>query len=79
MRPVAAMAAIVLVTLGGTAEAQGTRAELLAAKRAEKAADLRPYEPSKLEKIVAAAEEGRLRRLITPRNGFFAEYGYNYK
>lgn len=73
------MAAIVLVTLGGTAAAQDTRAQLLAAKRAEKAADLRPYEPSKLEKFVAAAEEGRLRRLITPQNGFFAEYGYTYK
>jgi len=58
---------------------EATRAEQLQRERAEKATRLKPYEPSKLEKFVIRAEEGRLRRLIAPHNGFFAEYGYTYK
>src|SRR5688572_10944734 len=61
------------------AYAQTTRAEALEQERAERAKQLRPYEPKRLEKLILDAEEGRLRRLIAPHNGFFVEYGYTYK
>src|SRR5688572_25314125 len=61
------------------AYAQSTRAEALEQERAERAKQLRPYEPKRLEKLILDAEEGRLRRLIAPHNGFFVEYGYTYK
>jgi hypothetical protein len=62
-----------------TATAQETRTEVLEKQRADKATQLKPYEVKKLEKLVMQAEEGRIRRLITPHNGFFAEYGYTYR
>ena len=61
------------------AAAQDSRAEVLAAERATKATQLEPYEASRLEKLVMHAEEGKLRRMIAPHNGFFAEYGYTRK
>jgi Omp85 superfamily domain len=76
MRRFAAALAVTTVILPIRATAQETRIEVLEGKRSEKATRLRPYEPSRLEKLVATAEEGKLRRLITPYNGFFAEFGY---
>lgn len=70
---------LVLAAFPCRAAAQDTRAELLERRRAEKARALKPYEPSTLETLVKNAEEGKLRRLISPHNGFFAEYGYTYK
>lgn len=70
---------LAFAALPSRVEAQQTRAELLERQRAEKAQTLEPYKPSKLEKLVKDAEEGKLRRLISPHNGFFAEYGYTYK
>ena len=61
------------------AAAQTTRAEVLERERAEKAGKLEPYKPGRLEKIILDAEEGKLRRMIAPHNGFFVEYGYSYK
>lgn len=61
------------------AAAQDTRAAQLERERAEKAKQLKPYKPGKLEKWVMRAEEGRIRRMITPHNGFFAEYGYTHR
>jgi hypothetical protein len=61
------------------AYAQTTRTEALEQERAERAKQLRPYEPKRLEKLILDAEEGRLRRLIAPHNGFFVEYGYTHK
>ena len=61
------------------AYAQTTRTEALEQERAERAKQLRPYEPKRLEKLILNAEEGKLRRLIAPHNGFFVEYGYTYK
>ena len=79
MRPIAALLAIACGILSTPAAAQDTRAEVLEQRRAEKAQDLQPYEPSTLEEIVMNAEEGKLRRMISPHNGFFGSYGYNYK
>lgn len=74
---VAALAA----TIGfpAAAVAQDTRAELLERLRAEKASQLKPYEAGRLERWVMRAEDGRLRRLITPHNGFFVSLGYTHK
>lgn len=79
MRPSAALLALVLTAIPGAAAAQTTRAAVLEQQRAEKAARLEPYEPGRIEKIVLAAEEGRLRRLISPHNGFFVQYDYSHK
>ena len=75
----AAARLLIVLALASPALAQDTRAALLERERAAKAARLKPYEPGRLEKLVMQAEEGRLRRLISPHNGFFAEYGYTHK
>ena len=77
-RPAAALV-LALCLLPSTLAAQNSRAEVLEQQRAEKATKLEPYKPGKLETLVLRAEEGRLRRLITPHNGFFVSYGYTYK
>jgi hypothetical protein len=59
--------------------AQDTRVAELERQRAEKAKQLKPYEPGKLENWVMKAEEGKLRRMISPHNGFFGEYGYTHR
>lgn len=77
---VKAAAGLLLIALAASsATAQETRAAQLERQRAEKAKRLTPYEPSRLEAFVIKAEEGRLRRLISPHNGFFLEYGYTHK
>ena len=60
-------------------QAQTTRAEVIEQQRAEKAKTLEPYKPGRIEKFILKAEEGKLRRMISPYNGFFAEYGYTHK
>jgi hypothetical protein len=72
-------AAVLAVLVASPLCAQQTRAELLESRRAEKATKLQPYVPRTLEKFIQQAEEGRLRRLIMPHNGFFVEYGYSHK
>lgn len=74
-----AAAGLLLVITAGPVLAQETRASQLERERAEKAKQLTPYEPSKLERFIIRAEEGRLRRLISPHNGFFLKYGYEYQ
>lgn len=59
--------------------AQTTRAEAIEQQQARKAAALAPYEPGRLEKLILNAEDGKLRRLISPHNGFFLQYGYTDK
>src|SRR5918992_6007957 len=78
MRALAA-AVFAVIALPAAAVAQDTRAAILEKQRADKATQLKPYKPGKLEKLVMNAEEGRLRRLIAPHNGFFVSYGYSYK
>jgi hypothetical protein len=79
MRRLATALAVATSVFPVNASAQETRTELLERKRAEKATTLQPYEPTRLEKLVMDAEEGKLRRLIAPHNGVFVEYGYSYK
>jgi hypothetical protein len=75
----AAVWLLVLLACASAAAAQETRAAQLERERAAKARQLKPYEPSKLESLVVRVEEGRLRRLISPHNGFFVNYGYSHK
>lgn len=63
----------------GTARAQDTRAAVLDAQRAEKAKQLRPYEPGRLEKALLAIDADNPLARIAPHNGFFVEYGYSHK
>ena len=75
----AAAGLLLVIVAASPAHPQETRAAQLERERAEKAKRLEPYEPSRLETLVIRAEEGRLRRLISPHNGFFVKYGYTHK
>ena len=75
----AAARLLIVLAVASPALAQDTRQADLERQRAEKATRLKPYEPKRLETWVSRAEEGRLRRLIAPHNGFFVEYGYEHK
>lgn len=59
--------------------AQDTRAEVVARQRAEKAAEVQPYERTGLEKALLWFEETDPLTRIAPHNGFFIEYGYTGK
>ena len=52
-------------------DAQDTRAETIAARQAEKAAALAPYQPKAFERILARLEAN----LASPPNGFYPEIG----
>jgi len=73
----AAARLLIVLAIASPALAQDTRAAQLERQRAEKATRLEPYKPTKLEGLLM--QEGRLRRLLFPHNGFFVEYGYSYK
>ena len=79
MRRVAIILLLFIVAGRVSTNAQATRTEVIEQQRAEKAAKLEPYKPGRLEKLALDAEEGKLRRMIAPYNGFFVEYGYKYK
>jgi outer membrane protein assembly factor BamA len=59
--------------------AQDTRTEILSRQRAEKAAQVRPYEPGRLESTLLWIEQNDPLRLISPHNGFYLQYGYTGK
>lgn len=59
--------------------AQETRAAELERMRAEKAANLAPYVPGKIEKALLWLEDSDPLNAVRPRNGFFVEYGYTYR
>src|SRR3990170_4822936 len=79
MRRLVSTLVLTILACAAPARAQTTRVEALEKERAEKAAKLEAYKPGRLEKLILDVEEGKLRRLIAPRNGFFVEYGYSYK
>ena len=62
-----------------SAAAQSTRAEVLERQRAEKATELHPYRPRKLERLMLRFESDNPLVLIAPYNGLFLEYGYSHK
>jgi hypothetical protein len=61
------------------ADAQETRAESIEKQRAEKATQLKPYVPTRLEQMLLNSEDRNLIARITPRNGFYLQYGYTHK
>jgi outer membrane protein assembly factor BamA len=62
-----------------SAAAQSTRTEILERQRAEKATQLHPYKPRKLERLMLRFESDNPLVLIAPYNGLFVEYGYSHK
>lgn len=71
--------AVMTAVVVPSAHAQDTRAEALTRQRADKAAQLHPYEPTKLEKTLLWVEDAGLLTRIAPYNGFYVQYGYNGK
>ncbi|HXG70034.1 MAG TPA: BamA/TamA family outer membrane protein [Gemmatimonadaceae bacterium] len=75
--PAAVLLALVCAPL--SVSAQETRAEAIERQRAEKATQLKPYEPGRLELFFRkVGEENPLTR-VSPVNGFFLAYGYTGK
>ncbi len=62
-----------------SAAAQEMRAELLERERAEKARQVKPYEPGKVEGALLYYERNNPLTRLAPRNGFFVQYGYTGK
>ena len=71
------MLRLVLVIAGalsltpGNAQAQETRAELLAQMREQKAKSLQPYTPKGAEKVLLYVEENRILERLTVADGFY--------
>jgi outer membrane protein assembly factor BamA len=61
------------------AGAQESRAAVLEAQRADKAKQLRRYEPGRLERLLLAVDAEAPLARIAPHNGLFGEYGYSHK
>jgi hypothetical protein len=79
MRPLSIVLFLVIVSSQAAVSGQTTRAEIIEKQRADKAAKLETYKPGRLEKILINAEDGKLKRLVAPYNGFYVGYGYSYK
>ena len=77
--PAAAAILVVLAVCPGSAAAQESRAGILEKRRAEKASSLEPYDPGKLERWMLWYEDKDPLARIAPRNGFYGEYGYDFK
>jgi outer membrane protein assembly factor BamA len=74
-----AILVLALTAIPGPASAQDTRAAVLEQQRAEKAKQLEPYTPNRLEKLLLVVDAENPIARIAPHNGFFVEYGYSHK
>jgi outer membrane protein assembly factor BamA len=74
-----AILVLALTAIPGPASAQDTRAAVLEQRRAEKAKQLEPYRPNRLEKLLLVVDAENPIARIAPHNGFFVEYGYSHK
>lgn len=79
MLPRCLLTGVVLLLVATQVGAQETRVEALDRQRAEKAAQLQPYQPEKLEKLLLWVEENDPLTTIAPYNGFYVQYGYSGK
>src|SRR5687767_5258945 len=68
---IAGVIGIATLLSAAPAQAQDTRAEIIAAKQAEKAKTAEPYRPSRFETVLARLEES----FTNPPNGFYPEIG----
>jgi outer membrane translocation and assembly module TamA len=77
------VAATLVAAIGGifpsNARSQETRAELLENQRAEKAKQLAPYEPTKIERWLIYFDRHNPADWLAPHNGFYITYGYTGK
>jgi hypothetical protein len=80
-RPIVAVTGLVLVVVAGptTVSAQDTRVAALEQQRAEKAKQLQPYRPGRIEKLLLYVEREDPLGKLSPHNGFFVRYGYTGK
>ena len=79
MRPLSIVLFLVIVSSQAAVSGQTTRTEIIEKQREDKAATLATYKPGRLEKLLMNAEDGKLKRLVAPYNGFYVGYGYSYK
>lgn len=70
---------LLAVVVAAPASAQETRTQILIERRAEKAGELKPYQPAGLEKLLLWVEENDPLTRIAPHNGFYVQYGYTTK
>ena len=75
MLKILVVAAGVSMLMTGTADAQETRAELLAQMREQKAKSLQPYTPKGAEKVLLYVEEKRIIERLTVADGFYPRIG----
>ena len=73
MRRVVAMAALLLAAV--PARAQDTREQALEQLRQEKARQLEPYKPGRVERLLLHAKRGRLAERLINGNGFYPRFG----
>jgi hypothetical protein len=72
----AAAIAVAVAALASHAAAQETRSDLLERERTEKAAALRPNQPSRVERVLYEIEDRDLiLRLFNPPRGLFVRWG----
>lgn len=81
LRPIVAVAGLVaaLVASSTVVFAQDTRVASLELQRAEKAKQLQPYRPGRIEKLLLYIEREDPLGKLSPHNGFFIRYGYTGK
>ena len=79
MRPSSIVLCLVIGSSQAAIAGQTTRTEIIEKQREDKAAKLATYKPGRIEKILLNAEDGKLKRLIAPNNGFFVGWGYTYR
>src|SRR5687768_1634444 len=73
--PTLLTAVAMAIASAGPVSAQGSRADEIAAKQREKAANLSTYKPSKAEAFLIRLEEN----FASPPNGFYPEFGRIYQ
>jgi outer membrane protein assembly factor BamA len=78
LRPIAVVAVLVLAHVAGpiVVLAQDTRVASLEQQRAEKAKQLQPYQPGRIEKLLLYIEREDPLGKLSPHDGFFVQYGY---
>jgi surface antigen Omp85-like protein len=74
-----ALSVLLAAASGIAAVAQDTRTAVLEQKRAEKAAQVQPYQPGRLEKALLYVEQQDPFGRLAPHNGFFVRYSYHSK
>jgi outer membrane protein assembly factor BamA len=76
---VALALALSLLPGATTVFAQDTREAVLERKRAEKASTVVPYKPGKLEKALLWYEKTDPLERLSPHDGFYLQYGFQFK